>query len=31
MRSWKEKIKGVSIWSKKDIKAFEENSKLFNQ
>src|SRR5690606_25006838 len=29
MKSWKEKIKGVSVWSEEDVKVFEENSKLF--
>ena len=31
MKSWKEKIKGVSVWSEEDVKVFEENRKLFNQ
>ena len=31
MKSWKEKIKGVSVWSAEDVKVFEENRKLFNQ
>lgn len=30
MKIWKEKIKEVSVWSEEDIKAFEENDKLFN-
>lgn len=31
MKSWKEKIKGISVWSEEDIEVFEENSKLLNQ
>lgn len=31
MKAWKEKIKGVSVWSEEDLKVFEENSKLFGQ
>ena len=30
MKAWKEKSKGVSAWSEEDVKAIEENSKLFN-
>lgn len=31
MKAWKEKIKGISVWSAEDLKAFEENSKLFGR
>ncbi len=31
MKAWKEKIKGVSVWSEEDLKGFDENGQLFNQ
>lgn len=31
MKSWKEKIKNISTWTEEDIKAYDENSQLFNQ
>jgi hypothetical protein len=31
IQSWKEKIKGVSVWSEDDVKVFDENQQMFNQ
>ena len=31
VKSWKEKIKGISVWSEDDVKIFEENKDLFNK
>lgn len=31
MKAWKEKIKNISSWTEEEIKAFDENSQLFNQ
>lgn len=31
MKSWKEKIQRVSVWSDEDVKVFDENKNLFKQ